>query len=392
MAKKKSIREFVSEDDLKFQLYLLKYSQQLRNLEEKTPEEIQKQFNDEIDKRLNLINKDREKIPKSNKIAHEALDMNEIYVKSWVAPLDKEKIKEKFYQKKDNYLNYLTNRIQEENRDQDKEMLIYAKDVILSSKESKERFGQMLLLMIKNMATMPSFSGYTENWKTDFFSNAIEKTLLYVHNFDEDLLSKRTGGTSKAFAYVTQICFNAFVNIINIRKAESEFIKDTITYNTSNVDGMKQNVVNSSITLQDDAVNDKILFISETTDIAAYVDFKIREVQESNEAHRSNKAIREEIKFIEKTSTEEEKLSKDYEDYIRDMVQTLKGEAYPEIINHLIFQKPKGMNLPDGFKLPSMDFTISVRGPLEPKPKKVLPKKEKALEEIELEEFNEEWE
>lgn len=390
MAKKKSIREFVSEEDLKFQLYLLKFSQQLKNLNEKTEEEIINQFNEEIEKRLNLIEKDREKIPTSNQIAHDALSANEQYVKSWEPPLDAVKIHKRFETKRDNYIKYLVNRIAEENRQQDIDMLAYAKDIQLLPKISKEKFGQMLLLMIKNMATMPSFSGYTENWKTDFYSNAIEKTLLYVHNFDEDLLSKRTGDKSKAFAYVTQICFNAFVNVINIRKAESEFIKDTISFNTSNVEGVKQTIIPTSKEEKQEYLKELIIIIENGDDLEKVFKEKFEAVKKSNKQHKENKSISKEIAYLDDTTPEHEK-TQDYVDYIEGMRLDIKIPEYSDVIEHLIIQKPKEMSVPEGFNLPKSDFAISIRGPIEPKPKKQKPKVEKSEEELELEEFNEEW-
>jgi hypothetical protein len=389
--KKRSIREFISEEDLKFQLYLLKFSQQLRNLKEKTPDEIQNQFNEEVQKRLNLIEKEKEKTPSSDEVAIDALIYNEAYVKTWEAPLERDKIEAKFYQKKADYIKYLKDRIKEENRQQDIDMLNYAQKLELTEHASKERFGQMLLLMIKNMATMPSFSGYTENWKTDFYSNAIEKTLLYVHNFDEDLRSKRSGDKSKAFAYVTQICFNAFINIINIRKAESSFIKETISYNSANVDGLKYMKNNEDNTSQEaNDLKEALYILGEAEDVIQVLNKKVQEIKESNFILKNNKSIRAEIKFLDETTPQEQK-TKDYEDYVNDLENQIRVPLYMDEIEHLIIQKPKGYKLPDDISLPEADFAISVRGPVEKKEKPKKPPKEKDLSEIELEKFNEEW-
>ena len=396
MTKKKSIREFLSEDDLKFQLYLLKYSQQLKNIEEKTEEEIIEQFNEDTKKRLNLIEKQKEKISDANIIAMDALNFNKIYVESWKPPSYKEDIHLIFEQKRNNYVNFLTNMFNEKERKQDKIMLEYAKSVELKSVVSKEKFGQMLLLLIKNMGTMPSFSGYTENWKTDFFSNAIEKTLLYAHNFDEELLSKRTGEKSKAFAYITQICFNAFVNIINIRKAEAEFLKDTISLETANLDGLKYYPdENTSDIKEEFNFNDYLVIIeNDNDDIQTFINEKINSISKDLEKHNNNKHLLFEINQL-KIDTPEEEKTKDFYEYIYELETKVQETEYSPDINHIIFQKPKGFKLPKDFILPEADFSISIRGPKERLPKKEIEKDLFEIDEIdeidELQEFNDEW-
>ena len=51
--KKASIREFVSEPSLKFQLYVLKFSNLLKQLEEKTEDEIIEKWNYTSNKKIN---------------------------------------------------------------------------------------------------------------------------------------------------------------------------------------------------------------------------------------------------------------------------------------------------------------------------------------------------
>ena len=48
--------------------------------------------------------------------------------------------------------------------------------------KSYERFGEIILLMIKNILRKPQFSGYT--YKDDFYSDAIYKILAYLNNFN----------------------------------------------------------------------------------------------------------------------------------------------------------------------------------------------------------------
>lgn len=92
---------------------------------------------------------------------------------------------------------------------------------------SKQKFGEMVLLIVTNLAKSGKFAGYT--WKEDFYSNALEKILSYaVNNFDATLISKRSDKNVKAFAYLTQIANNAFIEIINKRKEEIKMMEQYI--------------------------------------------------------------------------------------------------------------------------------------------------------------------
>ena len=83
---------------------------------------------------------------------------------------------------------------------------------------SHERFGEIILLMIKHILTKPNFSGYT--YITEFYSDAIYKILKYLHNFDHTLISERSGIRVNAFAYISQIIHNSVVFIIKKKKKE----------------------------------------------------------------------------------------------------------------------------------------------------------------------------
>lgn len=93
-------------------------------------------------------------------------------------------------------------------------------------KQSYERFGEIILLMIKNILTKPQFSGYT--YKDDFYSDAIYKILKYLHNFDHTLISERSGIEVNAFAYISQIIHNSVLFILNSKKKEAEMIKKQV--------------------------------------------------------------------------------------------------------------------------------------------------------------------
>jgi len=107
------------------------------------------------------------------------------------------------------------------------------KDSIIRDSESTsvddssyERFGHIILLMIKNILKKPQFSGYT--YRDDFYSDAVYKILKYLHNFNHKLISERTGQSVNAFAYISQIIHNSILFIINTKKKENERLKHQV--------------------------------------------------------------------------------------------------------------------------------------------------------------------
>jgi len=92
---------------------------------------------------------------------------------------------------------------------------------------SYEKFGEIILLMVKNILKMPNFSGYT--FKDEFYSDAIYKILRYMHNFNHTLISKRTGVQVNAFAYISQIIHHSVIYVIMKHKKEQQKIRTYIT-------------------------------------------------------------------------------------------------------------------------------------------------------------------
>lgn len=88
---------------------------------------------------------------------------------------------------------------------------------------SYDRFGSIVLLMIKKILTKSQFSGYT--YKDDFYSDATYKILKYLGNFDHKMISKRSGEPVNAFAYLTQIIHNSILFIINAKKKDQENVQ-----------------------------------------------------------------------------------------------------------------------------------------------------------------------
>ena len=60
-----------------------------------------------------------------------------------------------------------------------KEAIIRKSEETCVDKPSYERFGEIILLMIKNILKKPQFSGYT--YRDDFYTDAVYKILKYLH-------------------------------------------------------------------------------------------------------------------------------------------------------------------------------------------------------------------
>ena len=101
-----------------------------------------------------------------------------------------------------------------------KDTIIKLSEGTYIDKDSYERLGSIILLMIKNILKKPQFSGYT--YKDDFYSDAVYKILKYLGNFNHKLISERTGLNVNAFAYISQIIHHSILFIINTKKKEFE--------------------------------------------------------------------------------------------------------------------------------------------------------------------------
>lgn len=108
-----------------------------------------------------------------------------------------------------------------------KEKIVSLSETTCVDEKSYERFGEIILLMIKNILKKPQFSGYT--YKDDFYSDAVYKILKYLHNFDHKMISDRTGQAVNAFAYISQYIHNSILFIINSKKKEQENLKKQIS-------------------------------------------------------------------------------------------------------------------------------------------------------------------
>lgn len=91
---------------------------------------------------------------------------------------------------------------------------------------STNKFGGMVMLLLQRIATKGNFAGYS--WKDEFFGDATEKIIKYLHNFDPTKISVVTGQPVKAFAYLTQIINMSFIHIINKHNDEIEIMKNNM--------------------------------------------------------------------------------------------------------------------------------------------------------------------
>lgn len=98
-----------------------------------------------------------------------------------------------------------------------------------------ERFGFIIMEMVRHILTKPQFRGYT--YYDDFMSDSVFKILKYLDNFDHTIISKRSGEPVKAFAYISQIITNSIIFIISKNKKEQDFIKQqlSIQFNNDNI-------------------------------------------------------------------------------------------------------------------------------------------------------------
>ena len=344
---KKNIRNFISEEELKFEIYALKFTNNIKDINTLKSSEIKEKWDYNNNKKINRMKKDAAKPRFNNKIAQKAIKNNIKYLENLEAPLNKDDINNKFLEKRENYIEFLEGQIKTEDNTavikklQDK--LDRVKKLTLEN-YTKERFGEMLLLIIKNLRTMPSFSGYSDNWSQDFYSNSIEKTLLYIDNFDENLYSKRTGKHIKAFAYITQICFNAFINIINIRKKEEDFIKDEIIKESNDYEGVRNLYKNNTQIKDFKEQHSYKIKISEEDfkDINKIIKETIEYLDNENKIIKNNKNIRDEIAYLDKITKDK---NEEYYLYIKDLEEGIKETKEKDIVKSILFITPKGSDL-----------------------------------------------
>lgn len=84
-----------------------------------------------------------------------------------------------------------------------------------------ERLGEILLNIANQYSSKGNFSGYT--WREDMVGEAVLTCVKYLKNFNREK-------SNNPFAYITQICYNSFVNYIKTQRKHST-IKDSLYKN-----------------------------------------------------------------------------------------------------------------------------------------------------------------
>ena len=79
-----------------------------------------------------------------------------------------------------------------------------------------DTIGLAIMLIAEGLSKRFNFSGYTQSWKQEMIADGIEASIKGLHNFDETKYKN-------PHAYITQACFNAFVQ--RIKKERKEVAK-----------------------------------------------------------------------------------------------------------------------------------------------------------------------
>ena len=129
-------------------------------------------------------------------------------------------------------------------------------------KESHEKFGEIVLLMIKKILTKPNFSGYS--WVDEFYSTSCYRVFKYIHNFDYSKKSERTGQEVSAFSYITQIIMMSILEVIN---RNSKLSKDIAEYTEK---------LSSSYDIYKESKNQSKIEESKSESIEHFVDYEFK--------------------------------------------------------------------------------------------------------------------
>ncbi|CAL9965183.1 late sigma transcription factor [Vibrio phage K567] len=91
-----------------------------------------------------------------------------------------------------------------------------------------------IMKISENLTRRYNFSNYTQPWKEEMVGDAIEHCLRYVKNFDTERFKN-------PHAYITRICFNAFVQRIKKERQDTAikykvFLSDSSNYTVEGED------------------------------------------------------------------------------------------------------------------------------------------------------------
>lgn len=201
---KRMTHHYTDELELKSLLIRLKNLRLLNNhvlnidLKDDEKKQVQEIVQGGYDERLNgLINNDIKRF---------------VYIKHNLKELDKRATQINHHERIRNIQTLLRDRI------------IKNSEITLSDEASQERFGEIIILMVKNILRKPNFQMLDHH--DEFYSDQSNKIFRYLNNFDHTKISERSGYQVNAFQYISQIIHNSILFIINQRKKEQEKIQE----------------------------------------------------------------------------------------------------------------------------------------------------------------------
>lgn len=165
-----------------------------------------------------------------------------------------------------------------------KNRIIHLSEKTPANEDAYNRFGQIILLMVKHILTMPKFSGYS--YKDDFYSDAVYKILKYLYNFDHTMISEKTGHPVNAFAYISQIIHNSIIYVINTRKKEQNNVIEQAKFNvlqeSFSKSGLKNNLyIADTVKEPEPEKIEKTLYLKNSENIVERIKAEVSDASEN---------------------------------------------------------------------------------------------------------------
>ena len=136
--------------------------------------------------------------------------------------------------------------------------------------------GESIMKIATHLAYRPNFSGYS--YKNEMISDAIENCLQYIDSFD---INK----SKNVFAYITQVCWCAFIRRLKIEKKQN-IIKGKLM--------IRSQMDESSFYLEED--DDQKIVFDEVNNVHTFVEL----AQEEEEKVRQKHAEKQKEKMLKK--------------------------------------------------------------------------------------------
>ena len=102
--------------------------------------------------------------------------------------------------------------------------------------------GECIYKIATRLSTRPNFINYT--YRDEMICDAIENCIQYISNFNREK-------SNNAFAYITQICYYAFLRRIQKEKKQvfikQEMTADVLANTFDTIDGDTSGLINSNV-------------------------------------------------------------------------------------------------------------------------------------------------